>query len=395
MIDDPEILAEPVKPEAAIEFWKQRAKLTWEEAKGLADGAKARAFYVTGLYRQDLVNLVSDALQKALEDGELLEDFKKRIADVITKQGWKDYRVETIFRANMQSAYAAGRYRKMQAVKQTRPYWQYLAIMDKRTRPSHAILHGKVYPADHEFWQANYPPNGFRCRCGVATLSERQIKAQNLTVEEKMPEASVWTDPKTKMEYFVNFPGADKGFRNNPYEDWAKTCLTKDLEGKALPESWDYGEQRQRPQAFAEWVGRLGEKMKMNEYHAANERCRVGTLTEKTVSYLASIGKKPAGTEISVSDGDIFHALRSNKVRPLPMKVWKRLPELLANPEAIYWDKQSQSLIYVVENGKFAILVDYQTKIQRKKQLVNTVRTGAELVSLEEFRNRGKFDKIE
>lgn len=241
MIDDPEILAEPVAPEAAIEFWKQRAKLTWEEAKGLADGAKARAFYVTGLYRQDLVNLVSDALQKALEDGETLDDFKKRIADVITKQGWKDYRVETIFRTNMQSAYAAGRYRKMQAVKQSRPYWQYLAIMDKRTRPSHAILHGKVYPADHEFWQTNYPPNGFRCRCGVATLSERQVKAQNLTVEEKMPEASVWTAPKTKMEYFVNFPGADKGFRNNPYAEWAsggKDILPLICDGleKAAPE---------------------------------------------------------------------------------------------------------------------------------------------------------------
>lgn len=234
-LDDWEVIAEPVKPEAAIEFWKQRARLTWEEAKGLADGAKARAFYVTGLYRQDLVNLVSDALQKALEDGETLEDFKKRIADVITKQGWKDYRVETIFRANMQSAYAAGRYRKMQAVKQSRPYWQYLAIMDKRTRPSHAILHGKVYPADHEFWQTNYPPNGFRCRCGVATLSERQVKAQNLTVEKDMPQADMWTDPKTGMEYFVNFPGADKGFRNNPYEDWAKNGGIDDLPGLKWP----------------------------------------------------------------------------------------------------------------------------------------------------------------
>ena len=36
MIDDPEILAEPVKPEAAIEFWKQRARLT--------SGRRLRAF---------------------------------------------------------------------------------------------------------------------------------------------------------------------------------------------------------------------------------------------------------------------------------------------------------------------------------------------------------------
>ena len=95
----------------------------------------------------------------------------------------------------------------MQAVKKTRPYWQYLAVMDKRTRPSHAILNGLVYPADHEFWQSNYPPNGFRCRCGVITLSQRQVQEQKLEVQTKMPEAGMW---------------ADRGFGNNPFAEWAK-----------------------------------------------------------------------------------------------------------------------------------------------------------------------------
>lgn len=220
-----EIIAEPVAPDAAIEFWKQRAKLTDEQAKALGAEAKHRAFYVTGLAKQDLVQLVSDSIQSALENGETLADFKKRIAAVIETQGWHDYRVENIFRTNMQTAYSAGRYKKMQAVKASRPYWQYIAVMDKRVRPSHAILHEKVYPAGHEFWTSNYPPNGFRCRCGVRTLSKRQVEKQGLTVETEMPKADMWTDPKTGMEYFVNFPGADKGFRNNPGADWVKSGL--------------------------------------------------------------------------------------------------------------------------------------------------------------------------
>lgn len=215
-----EILAEPVAPDAAIEFWKQRAKLTDEEAKALGEGAKRRAFYVTGLARRDLVQLVSDGIEEALKNGETLADFKKRIAAAIQTQGWHDYRVENIFRTNMQTAYSAGRYKKMQAVKASRPYWQYIAVMDKRVRPSHAILHEKVYPADHEFWASHYPPNGFRCRCGVRTLSARQVKKQGLTVEKEMPQPGVWTDPKTGYEYFVHFPGADKGFRSNPGKDW-------------------------------------------------------------------------------------------------------------------------------------------------------------------------------
>lgn len=220
-----EILAEPVPPDAAIEFWKQRAKLTDEQAKALGAEVKQRAFYVTGLAKQDLVQLVSDGIEEALKNGETLADFKQRIAAAIDAQGWHDHRVENIFRTNMQTAYSAGRYKKMQAVKASRPYWQYIAVMDKRVRPSHAILHEKVYPADHEFWASNYPPNGFRCRCGVRTLSARQVEKQGLTVQTAMPEAGVWTDPKTGMEYFVNFPGADKGFKNNPGKDWVDAGL--------------------------------------------------------------------------------------------------------------------------------------------------------------------------
>lgn len=221
----PEIIAQGVQPDAAVEFWKQRAKLTDAEAKALGAEAKHRAFYVTGLAKQDLVQLVSDGIQSALENGETLPDFKKRIAAAIAAQGWHDHRVENIFRTNMQTAYSAGRYKKMQAVKASRPYWQYLAILDKRVRPSHAILHELVYPADHEFWASNYPPNGFRCRCGVRTLSAKQVEKQGLTVQKAMPEPGVWTDPKTGMEYFVHFPGADKGFRNNPGADWVKSGL--------------------------------------------------------------------------------------------------------------------------------------------------------------------------
>lgn len=220
-----EIIAEPVSPDAAIAFWKQRAKLTDEQAKALGEEAKHRAFYVTGLAKHDMVQLVSDGIEQALKNGETLADFKKRIAAAIETQGWHDYRVENIFRTNMQTAYSAGRYKKMQAVKASRPYWQYIAVMDKRVRPSHAILHEKVYPADHEFWASNYPPNGFRCRCGVRTLSARQMEKLGLEVQKNMPGPDMWTDPKTGMEYFVNFPGADKGFKNNPGADWVKSGL--------------------------------------------------------------------------------------------------------------------------------------------------------------------------
>lgn len=221
------IVAEPVAPDAAIEFWRAKSAMTEKEALALAEGERWRAFWVAGLTRHDQIQCVYDAIGKVLEHGETLADFRQRIASVIQTQGWDGYRVETILRTNIQQAYSAGRYKKMQAVKSSRPYLQYLAIMDKRVRPSHAVLHGKVYPADHEFWNSNYPPNGFRCRCAAVSLSERQVRKQGLTVEKAMPQPGVWTDPKTGMEYHVQFPGADRGWRNNPGRDWvASLCQT-------------------------------------------------------------------------------------------------------------------------------------------------------------------------
>ncbi|WP_300733886.1 phage minor head protein [uncultured Desulfovibrio sp.] len=262
-LPEPEIIAGGVPPDAAIEFWKWRAKLTDEEAKALGEEAKHRAFYVTGLARHDLVQLVSDGIEEALRNGETLPRFKERIMAAIQTQGWHDYRIENIFRTNLQTAYAAGRYKKMRAVKASRPYWQYMAVMDRRVRPSHAMLHGKVYPADHEFWASNYPPNGFRCRCCVRTLSEHQVKKMHRPVETEMPRAGVWTDPKTGMEYFVHFPGADKGFKNNPGKDWVESGL--DLKKYPDVNRKSYEEQRgpasKRP-APVKTYAELGEAIK-------------------------------------------------------------------------------------------------------------------------------------
>ena len=227
----PDVIAQAVDPDEAIDFWRSRAKLTSDDAEALGDDARHRAFYVSGLARHDLVQLVSDGIEEALKSGETLADFKKRILEAIQAQGWHDYRVENIFRTNVQTAYAAGRYVKMQAVKDSRPYWQYIAIMDSRVRPSHAVMHGKVYPADHAFWSTNYPPNGFRCRCGVRTLSERQLKRQGLTVEKNMPRDG----------------GADKGFRNNPGKDWAEAGLN--LKKYSSVNQQSYANQRPQPQA--------------------------------------------------------------------------------------------------------------------------------------------------
>lgn len=212
----PEIVFEGVKPQAAIDYWKSLSLMTGEQARKLDAGARSRAYYVSCLKEMDEIALVHTASLEALENGTTFAVFKERLASL----GMPDHLLKTIFTTNLQTAYAAGRYAKMQEFKGTRPYWRYVTLGDNRVRLSHAVLSGMVFPADHPFWNENYPPNGYRCRCGVQSLSERRVEREKLTVQKEMPGDMMWTDPKTGMEYHVARPGADDGFRNNPGKDW-------------------------------------------------------------------------------------------------------------------------------------------------------------------------------
>lgn len=132
-----------------------------------------------------------------------------------------------IFRTNLQTAYNAGHYKAMtdDTVKKLRPYWQYKTAADGHVRESHAVMEGRVYRAEDPIWDVWYPPNGFRCRCMVVSLSPAQVEARGLRVEREPP---VELDLETG-ELKTLFP--DKGFSCNP----AKTAWRADLSGMSGP----------------------------------------------------------------------------------------------------------------------------------------------------------------
>lgn len=74
------------------------------------------------------------------------------------------------------------------------PNLEYRAVQDKRTRDEHAKMHGIVLPINDPFWNTNYPPNGWGCRCTVVQTDKKVRK------------------PKTDIE-------PDKGFDHNSGKD--------------------------------------------------------------------------------------------------------------------------------------------------------------------------------
>lgn len=227
------ISVDALKPEAALKYWSGKVPVSKSEFDHLNDQARAKAFTVSGLSKLDQVTAVQQALAKVMDEGGTLVDFKAQISDIIKAQGWtgkKAHRVDNIFRTNLQTAYMAGRYEQMQKTTRLRPYWRYLAVEDKRTRPSHTALDGKVYPADHDFWNSFYPPNGFRCRCTVQSLSERQVKKAGYQIETEMPGTTMVRLPDGS-EINVN-PMPDKGWSRNVGKDWLAGLEPSEVDGK-------------------------------------------------------------------------------------------------------------------------------------------------------------------
>ncbi len=196
-------------PEEAMKFLaSEGVKTSWNWQEQL-EIIKQHCFTVAKVGNADVLQLIHEEILKAVDDGKSYKDFKDELSQMFQEKGYlkrddgSAWRLDTIFRTNMQSAYMGGRYFEMQNVKDDFPYWQYIAIRDNRTRASHSELAGKVVRMDDNFWKTHYPPNGYRCRCRVRALGEQDLTDKKLKV----------TDGDSLKD---NKP--DDGFETNPGE---------------------------------------------------------------------------------------------------------------------------------------------------------------------------------
>lgn len=181
-----------------MDYFKERIPVTAETFYQIAEEYRALAFTISGYTKAQILKKFYDELLSVLEEGGTLQEFQSNMNDFLESEGYEGLapqQAELIFRTNIQTAYNVGHYQQMTnpAVKELRPYWQYDAVNDEATRPSHLAMDGKVFPADSPVWDVWFPPNGFKCRCTVRTLSKRQVEQRGLTVEQGFP--AVEPDP--------------------------------------------------------------------------------------------------------------------------------------------------------------------------------------------------------
>lgn len=151
------------------------------------------AFTVAGANRDDLVADFHQAVQRAIEGGTTLEQFRRDFDRIVAKYGWsynggRNWRSRVIYETNMRSSYMAGRYEQLMAVREERPFWQYLhSDAVEFPREEHEAWNGMVLRWDDPWWQYHFPVNAWGCQCSVRALSYDDLVRMGKTGPDTAP----------------------------------------------------------------------------------------------------------------------------------------------------------------------------------------------------------------
>lgn len=249
-------------PADAIEYFKSKGYVIGFSAAEIEAEAHAKAFTVAGVLKLDILADIQNGLKPALNDGDTERDIERKLLPLLEQKGWigkglvadpetgelwgkrlTPRRIGTIFSTNIQSSYAAGRWKQQVANKTERPYWQRVAVMDLHTRPRHALLNGFTAAADSPVWDYFYPPDGYGCRCRIRAFTRAQVEARGFAVHEPELydiEQEYGIPGKTRTVKAMKIGGevytADPGFGFNP----GKTAFTPTLDKYATQAARQY-----------------------------------------------------------------------------------------------------------------------------------------------------------
>lgn len=195
------LYAMQLPPVEAVAYFKQKGLRVSENWYDLLGSIHSKVFTVAQVARLDVLQDIRDALTSAVDGNVAYSAFKKDLIPKLQAKGWwgkavdpetgeilkaypgssrpvkygSPWRVKLIYDVNLQASFMAGRRARQLENVDSRPFWEYVAVLDSRTRPAHRALHGRVYRHDDPFWASFYPPNGYRCRCRVRTRGADEV----------------------------------------------------------------------------------------------------------------------------------------------------------------------------------------------------------------------------
>ncbi|EHU3415637.1 phage head morphogenesis protein [Acinetobacter baumannii] len=367
-------------PSDAMSYLEKKGfKIGWDWHETL-DNAHSKAFTVAKIARMDLLQDIRQSLITAMEKGQTLEQWKASITPTLQEKGWwgkktvinpegreqevqlgSPRRLRTIYDTNMQSAFAAGRYKAMLAGAEARPYWEWRHITISNPRKQHVALNGRLFRFDDPFWNVAYPPSEWGCKCRVIARSAREVEGKEILAGEGNESdiyERVGVDRNTGADVIVkrtqfNIPTKDgkltfapaAGFNGSP----ASSYLLNDVminratnlmgEARGLIQSQKLMTNHNLTKVNESFVNHALKLSKSQKQFSP-----IGVLQYDSVKFLTAAGQSFESKMIWLSD----EVLVNKKYTDVSVTELIALPDLIANVEQKLWDKQTQALFYVL-----------------------------------------------
>jgi hypothetical protein len=220
-----------------------------------------RAFMVAGVMKADILADLAAAVDKAITQGTSLDEFRRDFRKIVAEKGWiggagqgtkggEAWRTRVIYRTNMASTYAAGRWAQLQAAGY--PFIIYHHGNSLEPRVHHLAWDGLVLEADHPFWATHAPPNGWGCSCYVSGARTMDA-ARRLGGKpgKELPDGWQARDPRTGDP-----KGIDRGWAYPPGGSAVNDILTLKSKLETLPAEPSVAllQEWVRSSLFARWL---------------------------------------------------------------------------------------------------------------------------------------------
>lgn len=322
----------------AITYFQAKQSLPSQAYTDLVHAMHDRAFVIAGVTRQDVLTDVQGLVLKALKEGTPLAQFQADFERAIQgkwdpKQGTA-WRARVIYETNVRTAYAAGRYHQLMAMRDTHPHWTYHHGDSRRPRPLHLSWDGITLRWDDPWIQTHYTPNGWGCTCYWTATDAVDLEGMGKTGPDQAPPERFRDVPYG--ERTIRVPeGVDPDWGYAPGANWSRWIAEPqpDVSGwKILTRgTW---ESQERP-ASLPWDEARGSVSKGRNLRAVEEVKRVLGGDQKVFR----VGTGPWQVPLVVDAEVLGLHLSKEAVRTVEL-----LPDLLQDPFEVwsaFWEDEA------------------------------------------------------
>lgn len=385
-----------------IDFLRQKLNLPTEWYDDILSAAHNRAFVVAGAAKADLLNDLRGAVDKAIAEGKSIQWFRKEFAGIVQKHGWegwtgsdtkagRDWRTRVIYNTNIQASYNAGRYAQLTDpdLIKNRPYWRYVHNDTvAHPRPLHQSWNGTVLRYDDPWWDTHFTPNGYGCRCRIASARNDEYKghpAPDDGTYEKIDRNGVAHTLPKGVDYGFDYkPGAN---RTTPFKDIIDNKLIR-FPAAIGADMWQALKPAMAMESTLQWHNTLDQWLSTQQ---AGRVAIVGGIEPPVINWLENNKQVTLqSAEIAIREGLIRGSkqLRHEQADDaLTEMEWRLLPSVVGSPEQVLFDTRTGKLIYVSpsddpRNIKLSVEFDYKkTKGEPLNMIVSGFKQPSETIA--------------